>query len=76
MIRTRTRHAPIYRIWIVTYQGRRPQQWHKRPSKSRQLELADSACYSHSQAQAFLQGFNSQMLTLPQKLWAEAVPVG
>jgi hypothetical protein len=71
----RSKPATVYLIWIVAYRGHRPLNWRQQPRIGRRLELADPACYSRSQARAFLQGFNSQMLRAPQKRWAVAVAV-
>lgn len=75
MSQARRESELVYRIWIVAYRGRRPSSWRGQPRRRRLLQLADAACYSPRQADAFLEGFNSEMLRSPKKRWAVAVEV-
>jgi hypothetical protein len=65
----------LYRIWIASYTDWRPGTWHDVPSRAIALEPAEADLLSVGQAQAFLEGFNGQMLAGSKRLWAVAVPV-
>jgi hypothetical protein len=64
-----------FRIWIAGYSDWRPTAWYDVPPRAIALELAEADPLSASQAQAFLEGFNGQMLLEEKRLWAVAVPI-
>ena len=64
-----------FRIWIAGYSDWRPTTWHDVPPRAIALEPAETDPLSASQAQAFLEGFNGQMLRQAKRLWAVAVPI-
>lgn len=64
-----------FRLWIFRYEGRRLTKWDDSPSRATVVMPALDGHYSATQAKAFLEGFNCEMLGDQQRRWAVAVPV-
>jgi hypothetical protein len=69
------RPSAVFRLWITSYRQWRPTSWADRPPLAKALEPVSEAIYSAEDAQLFIEGFNSQMLSDERELWVVAVPV-
>ncbi len=65
----------VYRVWLVECVGARPNRWDREPDEAVAISPAVHECFSEEGAQAYLEGFNGQVLGRRGKLWAVAVPV-
>jgi hypothetical protein len=64
-----------YRIWITAPTAWEPSHWHDRPSQARVVAPAADGLFTAAQAAAFLEGFNTQLLHEPKRVWGIAVRV-
>lgn len=69
------RPSTVFRLWITGYSQWRPTSWADTPPLATALEPVSQTTYSAEDAQLFLEGFNSQMLSDERELWVVAVPV-
>jgi len=75
MMRTSNHGSRKYRIWITAPAAWEPLHWHDRPSQARVVAPAAEGLFTAAQAAAFLEGFNTQLLHEPKRLWGIAVRV-
>ena len=64
-----------YRVWIVRYQGCRPEAWHDVPDGAIAVEPAERGTMSARQAERYVEAFNRAVESGSQKIWAVALPV-
>jgi hypothetical protein len=75
MMRTSNPSDGKYRIWITAPAAWQPLHWHDRPSQARVVALATEGLFTAEQAAAYLEGFNTQLLHEPKRVWGIAVRV-
>jgi hypothetical protein len=64
-----------YRVWIVRYEGWRPEAWHDMPEGAIAIEPAERGTMSVRQAGRYVEAFNRAARNGSQKIWAVALPV-
>jgi hypothetical protein len=64
-----------YRLWIARFENWQPQSWSDVPPRVRPIEAAVEGCFNAAQAEAFIQGFNTQILHDEKEFWAVATNV-
>lgn len=65
-----------FRVWITHCENDwRPRAWNDVPPVAVACEPAAEVAYTHTEAAAFVEGFNRAMLAQPRQVWAVAVPV-
>lgn len=64
-----------YRVWIVRYQGQRPQTWHDVPAGAIAVEPAERRAMSGRRARRYVEAFNRAAQCGRQTVWAVALPV-
>jgi hypothetical protein len=64
-----------YRVWIVRYQGWRPNNWCDAPAGAIALEPAERGTMTVGQARRYVEAFNRAAQSGPQRIWAVALPV-
>jgi hypothetical protein len=64
-----------YRVWIVRYQGRPPENWRKIPANSTAIEPAERGAMTAKNARRYIEAFNRAAQMGPKKIWAVALPV-
>ena len=64
-----------YRVWIVQYQGWRPEGWHDVPPGAIAVEPAERGTMTARQARQYVETFNRAVQSGPQTVWAVALPV-
>jgi hypothetical protein len=63
------------RVWIVRYQGERPDRWGDVPAGAIAVEPAERRTMAARQAQRYVEAFNRAAQNGPRKVWAVALPV-
>jgi hypothetical protein len=64
-----------YRVWIVRYEGWRPEAWHDVPAGAIAVEPAERRAMTIRQARRYVEAFNRAVGSGPRKIWAVALPV-
>jgi hypothetical protein len=64
-----------YRVWLVRFRGRPPRTWRAVPGRITAVQPAFSELATSTEADAFIETFNRQMLQQPTRWWAVRVPV-
>ncbi len=64
-----------YRVWIVRYEGWRPDAWCDVPAGATAVEPAEGGTMTVRQARRYVEAFNRAVQSSPQKIWAVALPV-
>ena len=64
-----------YRVWIVRYEGRRPEAWSDAPAGAVAVEPAERGTMTARQARRYVEAFNRAAENGRQKTWAVALPV-
>jgi hypothetical protein len=64
-----------YRVWIVRYEGCRPEAWHDLPAGAIAVEPAERGSMSARRARQYVEAFNRAAQGGRQKIWAVALPV-
>jgi len=64
-----------YRVWIVTYAGRRPEDCRSTPAEAVALEPAEEGSMSAAEARRYVDAFNRAATAGRPRVWAVAVPV-
>jgi hypothetical protein len=63
------------RVWIVRYEGRRPDQWGDMPADAIAVEPAERRTMTARQARRYVEAFNRAAQSGSRKIWAIALPV-
>ncbi|MEN6450359.1 MAG: hypothetical protein ABFC96_07710 [Thermoguttaceae bacterium] len=63
------------RVWIVRYEGPRPNGWHASPPDAVAVEPAERRTMSVQQANRYVEAFNRGTAAGGRKVWAVALPV-
>jgi hypothetical protein len=64
-----------YRVWIVRYEGGRPDSWCDVPPGAIAIEPAERGTMAARRARRYVQAFNRAAQEGRQKKWAVALPV-
>lgn len=75
MQRRMRRSAREYQVWMIDPGNWTPHHWRDRPAKMHLVAEASDGLLTAAQANAFLQGFNGQLLRQPKQRWGVKVKV-
>jgi hypothetical protein len=64
-----------YRVWIVQYEGERPDRWSDVPPGAVAIEPAEPGTLCICKARRYVEAFNRATWEGPRPRWAVAVPV-
>jgi hypothetical protein len=62
-------------VWIVQYQGWRPNDLRDTPADAIAVEPAERGTMTVGQAREYVEAFNRAAQSGPQRIWAVALPV-
>lgn len=65
----------LFQVWLVKYADWRPLRWSDVPPRASAVEPLETRLLSAKAAAQFVEGFNSELLTRPEGIWAVPVPM-
>ena len=74
-MRTQNPFQARYQVWIVDPGQWAPMHWADRPRRGILIAPAADRLFTSDEAEAFLEGFNTELLHVPKQRWGVVVPV-